>query len=153
MDLKSFPVESGKIFLADTSEAFRELEGEDTPVDERVWVVVRQASQADNIKRADLHTKREIKYTANELGQVDSWARVYSDNALRRRMVEVYLTLKEVGNLMSGDKPVFDKMPAKEIEAKRFEAIWGDLHPVVAEAIHEAVLQQNPDWRFDRQGE
>ena len=152
MDIKKFPVESGKIFLADLDPVFRQLEG-DVPVDDRVWVVVRQASQADNIKRADMYTRRERKYGADAVGNIDSISTVYHENVLRRQCFECYLTLKDVGNLMDGEKPVFPKMPAKDIPQKEFEDIWGKLHPTIAMALHQAVLQVNPDWLFDRQGE
>jgi hypothetical protein len=146
VDLKTFPVESGKIFLADVSPEFAELEG-DVPVDERVWVIIRQATQADNMRRADLYTKRETKYTAGTDGLIDSFSRVYTENILRRRMEECRLTLKDIGNLTMEGKPLFAKMPAKSIPQKEFEDLWGNLpDPRIAEAIHLAVLQVNADW-------
>jgi len=152
VNLQSFPVESTKLFLADLSPEFAELEGE-VPVDDRVWIVARQATQADNMSRADMYTKREVKYGTDTSGSFDSVSRVYNENALRRHMFEVFLTLKDIGNLKDGDKNVFPKMPAKDIKRSEFEAIWGNLHPTVATAIHLACMQQNPDWVLDRQGE
>jgi hypothetical protein len=146
MDLKTFPAESGKIFLADISPEFAELEG-DVPVDDRVWVVIKQATQSDNMRRADLYTKRETKYSADAAGVIDSFSRVYTENVLRRRMEEVRLTLKDIGNLVDDGKPVFPKMPARDIPQKEFEELWGKLpDPRIAEAVHAAVLQVNADW-------
>lgn len=147
MDIQKFPAESGKIYLADVSPEFAELEGKDTPIDERVWVIVRQATQADNMRRADMHVRRETKYTADATGTIDSISRISNENPERRRMEEVRLTLREVGNLTNDGKPFFAKMPARDILQKEWEEMWGRLpDPRIATAIHAAVLQQNPDW-------
>jgi len=148
MDVQKYLVESDKIFLADMLIEFKDLEGDIDP-DERAWVIVRQASQADNIKRADLLRQREEKYGMNDAGQANSYSHVYNDNVLRRRMEEVRLTLKDCGNLTIGDKSLFPKMPAKDISRGDFEAIWGALHPVIADAIHTAALTINKTWAFE----
>ncbi len=147
MDLKTFPAESGKIFLADEYEPFAKLEGEDTPIDERAWVIVRQATQADNIRRNDLFLKRETKYSAGSDGMIDSISRVYNENPLRRQMEEVRLTLKEVGNLNVDSKPYFTKLPARDMTQAEFEKLWGGIpDPRIADAIHACVLKINQDW-------
>ena len=146
MDIKKYAVESDKIFLADESPEFAKLEGE-VPEDERVWVKVRQATQADNIRLADINTQRERKYSGDQLtGNVNSVSLVYNSNPLRRQATQVYLTVVEIGNLTDGDKPVFDVAPLKKMPEATFLAKWGSLRTELANAIHKACLKVNPDW-------
>lgn len=154
MDLTRFMTEK-TMFLADVSPAFKMMEG-DVQESDKVYVTIRQASQEDNIKRSDLLAKREVKYGRRDSSDstVDSVSDVLEDNQPRRRMLEAYWTLSNVGNLDRGDKPWFKAMPAKtKMLQNEFEKAWGELHPVVAAAISAAVLEVNADWNLVRQGE
>jgi hypothetical protein len=154
MDLTRFMTEQ-TVFLADLSLAFKLMEG-DVPEQDKAWVSVRQATQDDNIKRSDLLSKREVKYGRKDSSDnsVDSVSDVLDDNQPRRRMLEAFWTLTNVGNLDRGDKPWFKAMPAKtKMQQNEFEKAWGELHPTVAAAISAAVLEVNPDWNQARQGE
>jgi hypothetical protein len=147
MDItKMFATESERIFLAEVSPTFAGLEGE-LPPEERAWVIIRQATTEENTKRSAMFAKRETKYEAGPDGRVGSISDVYYDNSLNRKMHEVFWTLKDVGNLTLGDKPVFSKVPPKIGSVSEFEKEWGRLPLEVALAIHEAVLVQNPTWR------
>ncbi len=151
MKLKKLPIVSDRLILADLSPAFKAVEdatGEVQPND-RVWVIVRQATQEDNQRRADLYAKRETRYEADgATDRIASISEVYQDNPLRRMMLEVYWTLQETGNLVTEDgKPYFQTTPAKKMPQAEFEALWGQLDPALARAIYAAVLQVNVDWR------
>ncbi len=148
MKIKKLPVVSDRIILADLSPAFKTLEGEVEPQD-RAWVIVRQATQEDAQRRADLYAKRETRYESDQgTDRIAAISEVYQDNPLRRMMLEAYWTLQETGNLTTEDeKPYFHTLPAKKMPQAEFEALWGGLDPVVARAIYLAVLQANPDWR------
>jgi hypothetical protein len=102
----------------------------------------------DHTRRADLVAEREERIHYDGSGRANSWGQVFKENPLRRSAVEVYCTLTDCGNLTLDDnKPVFPKMPANKMTQAEFDAIWGNLPPFVAKAIHEAVLSVNPDWR------
>ena len=145
MDLKQFTTESEPLILADLDPEFKALEGE-VEVAERVTVVVRQATMQDNMKRADLNKKRERRLIADDMGQVGAIGQVYESNPLRRAMYETYWTLNSVSNLTVDGKPVFSKMPVNQMSWPEFDVAWGSLNPIVARAIHAAVLKVNPDW-------
>lgn len=154
MDLTRLMTEK-TMFLADVSPEFALLEGE-VADHEKVYVTVRQASQDDNIKRSDLLSKREVKWNRRDSADqsVGSVSDVIEDNQPRRRMLEAFWTLANVGNLNRGEQPWFKAMPAKtKMQQGEFEKAWGDLHPVVAAAISAAVLKVNADWNLIRQGE
>jgi len=96
-----------------------------------------------------LQSKREVRYTgADESGLAVS--EVIDDNWRERIQHEAYWTLQDVGNLERNGKPVFPKMPANIMKWEEFTSIWGKLHPLVAQTIHRAVRQFNPDWDWQQ---
>jgi hypothetical protein len=112
-----------------------------------VWVIIKQATQADNIRLNDLPGSRELKYGADRTGAINSFSRIYNENVLRRRMEEVRLTLVDIGNFTDDGKPYFSKLPARDVPQKEFEDLWGKLPDKrIADAIHAAVLSVNVDW-------
>ena len=149
MDLSTVVVESNKIFLADVSDEFKRKEG-DVAVDLRANVTIRQATQADNVKIQDFRQKREVKYGYEPGAQgASSVSRIYYDNPARLRMQQAYLTITEVGNLDIAGKPIFSKLPTKEMSLKDFEEAWGKLPPFVADALFMAVVSVNADWLYE----
>ncbi len=153
MKAKTIPVISDKIFLADTSPAFAAAELADNPEVEtnpelRAWVKVRQATTANNRRRADLIKERERKWTGDSEGNVAAVSVVYRDNPVTRRMVEAEMTLAEIGNLQNEKGEPLFVFPIKE---DVFERTWMSLDPMYTDAIYTAVLTVNKDWF--RQGE
>ncbi len=148
MNIKSFPTTSDPIYLCDISDKIAAIEdAQNIERDQRVNVVVRQATEADNIARSQMFSRRETSYSG--IGQPDKFAvsEVRQQNYHELMMMEAYWTLQEVNHLLGdGDKPVFDKMPAKQMTKEQFKTAWGGLPPVIAEAIHASVLKVNPDW-------
>ena len=149
MKIKTHPVVSGQIFLADVSPEFAKTELEQNPEvatrpELRAWVKVRQATTADNRARAELYRERERRWNGNVDGTVTSVSMVYRDNPFVRQMKEVEMTLAEVGNMEDeDDKPLID-LPIKR--AEDFEKRWLSLDAMVTNAIHSAVLTVNLDW-------
>lgn len=148
MDLKKFATESEPVILADVSLPFKIFEGDDIREEERVYVIVRQATQEANIKRSGLLARHEVKYNRDS---TDSISEVIDDNRAYRQMLEAYWTLEGVYNLKDGDKDWFK--PIKKSTQTEFEKSWGALRPVVANAISLAVLKVNPTWDSARSGE
>ena len=142
MKLKSTPTFSDKTYLADIDPDFKRLEG-DVEHDCRVWVIVRQGTEDDNHRRADLVSKRERKWNYDKAGKFESASDVYDENFYQRRMLEVYLTLVDLGN---DDDSTFKYPPKEKMSLSDFERVWGGLDPVVCSAIHSAVLKLNADW-------
>lgn len=149
MDFSTVVIDSNKIFLADVSEDFKRREG-DVPAEERAWVTVRQATQADNIRIQDVRQKREVKYGYEPGSQgASSVSRVYYDNPARLRMQQAWLTIVEIGNFTLNGKPPFAKLPTREMMQKDFETAWGALPPFVADALSAAVFSVNVDWLLE----
>ena len=152
MNLNSLPTVSDKIILADIYPPFKALEDQGGEVEpsQRVWVIVRQASEEDHRNRAGLTARREAAYTLNDAGQLASASEAVTENVLERVMLETYYTLVDVGNLDRDGQPVFPTLPAKKMKRGEFEKIWGSLPLPLCEAIHKAVRSMNPDWDWER---
>ena len=151
MHLSSKPIKSERLILADLSPAFLKLEDKDSETEEhkRTWVVVRQATTEDHMARAGLYARRETKYGAEAAtGKIDSVAEVHEENYERRKMFEVYWTLDDVGNLDIDDtgKPVFEKLPAKQLSLSAFEKVWGTFPTELSDAIWRACVSFNETW-------
>jgi DNA-binding cell septation regulator SpoVG len=149
MDLDALQIVSDKVILANINKRFAAFEG-DKEESERVWVIVTQATEEDHRKRAGLTARREAAYTLSEDGKLTSANEAVTENVYERIMLEVHATLRDVGNLVRGDKPVFPTMPAKSMKRADFEKIWGKLPPILCEAIHDVVRSMNPDWDWER---
>ena len=150
MDLSTLPTVSDKIVLADIHPDYAKLEAAHVQSpDERVWVIVSQATEQDARNRAALTARREASYTFGEDGKMKHAGEAVTENVYERIMLETYCTLQDVGNLMRNGKPVFPTMPAKLGKRADFEKAWGSLPPVLAEAIHKAVRSMNPDWDWE----
>lgn len=144
MDITSLPTVSGPIYLAVVSKEFARLEGDVQNDNDRVWVIVRQATEEHAIARSSLVAKREMKF-----GVDGSVSEVINDNPRERAMREAWYTLVEIGNLTLGDKPVFAKKPIYGMKFEDFKAEWGKLPVPVSSALHKAVRITNPDWDWE----
>ncbi len=165
MKLKSLAV-SPPLLLRDLSPEFKQHEGKDeeVPESQRVSVIVRQATEQDNIARGELQARRQMQWGAGAVSEI------VEDNPRQRFMYEAHWTLVEVRNLerektdekgkpvldVNGDPiyvPVFptDK-PIHKMSFTDFEKIWGGLESYITMAIHAAVRQTNPDWDWEGKG-
>ncbi len=152
MDLNALTSKSEPIVLADVSPEFKAFEGKDLERDKRVAVVVRAATSADKINRKAISSQQETKYTSDLRGGV-AISRVVDVNTEYRKMMECYWTVESFTNLVRGGTPVFSKTPLRDMVREEFIRIWGDLPPELTDAIHAAVLQQNPIWDDELLGE
>ena len=165
MKLKSLAV-SPPLYLRDLSDEFKKREdadyqtehGPDTviPDNQKAAAIVRQATEQDNIARAELQARRQMQWGAGAVSEI------VEDNPRQRFMYEAHWTLVEVRNLdyESKDKegntillPVFptDK-PIHKLAFADFEKIWGGLESFITMALHKAVRQINPDWDWAGEG-
>jgi hypothetical protein len=143
MKLKSLAV-SPPLFLRDLSDEFKKREDAEGEIleSDRTNVIVRQATEADNIARAELQAKRQMQWGAGAISEI------VEDNPRQRMMYEAHWTLVEVRNLTWEDgSPVFpaDK-PIHKMPFPDFEKIWGGLESYITLALHKAVLKINKDW-------
>jgi hypothetical protein len=103
-------------------------------------IKVIQAREGGRIARQQLWEKFERTYEA--AGDITVAQEV--NPAIVRRL-EVFLTLAAC-NITTGEKqePLF-KFPLKEAE---FNQAWATLPPIVADEIHEKVMEMNPPWNY-----
>jgi hypothetical protein len=141
--VNSKPVVSNPLYLREMSEEFAKREGE-VKDEERAYVIVRQATEQDNINRAELQAKRQMQWGAGAVSEI------VEDNPRQRFMYEVYWTLNDVGNLEFDDgRPVFPTLPANKMKFSDFEKLWGGLESWLTAPIHKAVRKMNPDWDWE----
>ena len=146
MDLTSLPTVSDRIYLSDVSGDFSLLENE-TDIEKRAWVRVRIANEADNIRRAELLGRRDVKYL--EPNTNTTFAETIFDNPRTRAKMETYWTLEDVGNLVMNNQSLFPITPVRAMPLVDFENIWHVLPIDVATAIYAAVLYANRAWVGD----
>lgn len=165
MAIKAMPVTSDRIFLGDLlnndypdtprgrtikqiSERVAVLEGDCDPGD-RAWVMIRQATEADNMHRADRVSKRTVRWKGEDVEETRD------DNLREQWALEVYMCLVDTGNLYDiKDKPLFtfkDTTAGYRKLAMGFQDFlnaYGTLPTAVILAIRRAVLETNPDWDY-----
>lgn len=153
MAIKALPIVSQPIYLAELSDEVKEMEG-DCPKDERAWVIVRQATEADNTQRAALRSEVTVRW------QKDGTAEEIRDVNLREMWaMEIYLTLCDAGNILDADdKPLFkfvDTGPYGKVKHgfADFKKAYGSLASPVTASIRRAVYKINSDWDWFAAGE
>ncbi len=145
MKLKSLAV-SPPIPLREMSDEFKKNEGpdEEVPEGQRAAVIVRQATEQDNIARAELQARRQMQWGAGAVSEI------VEDNPRQRFMYEAHMTLVEVRHLEWEDgTPVFASTPIHKMKFADFEKVWGGLESYITMAIHKAVRKTNPDWDWE----
>lgn len=146
MKVKTSPVVSPPIPLREMSEEFAKHEGE-VKDEERCMAIVRQATEQDNIARAELQARRQMQWGAGAVSEI------VEDNPRQRFMYEAWWTLVEVINLEYEDgTPVFPSTPIHKMKFADFEKIWGARESYITQAIHKAVRKTNPDWDWEGEG-
>ncbi len=105
-------------------------------------VMIKQVNQGKQERRNDLFA--EFKRTFNLDGTTTVTQRISFDDIKR---LEVFLTMSSC-NIVDGDTKkslfTFENGELKDEVAFRFA--WAKLPPIVADEIHEKVLEQNPMW-------
>ncbi len=146
MAIQAVPIISEKIYLSEISEEVAKLEG-DCDKKEMAWVIVRQATEADNMQRADKESDITLEY--GDGGKVTERRRT---NLRERWAYEVYTSLHDAGNIFApGGKELFtfmDKGDYQKVKGgfKKFMDDYGSLGSAVTNAIRRAVYTVNPDW-------
>ena len=128
------------------------------------YVVVRQATQQEMERRADMNTSISRTYREGTKS-----VEVKGGSSMEeQRRVESYLTLSDcnialpVVNSKGEDtgeyEPAFkfrriDGMIRVDMTPDQFSRVWGRLPSHWAKAIHDAVLTVNRQWDADAEGE
>ena len=109
--------------------------------DGATMVTIRQATQGGHELRNDLFAEFKREYDGNSIRVVQ---RISFDDIRRR---EVFLTLSAC-NIMdeNGKNPLFTFENGLLKNEAVFSKAWGKLPPIVANEIHEKVLEMNPLW-------
>jgi len=170
MAIKAMPIVSDRVFLSDLlggadpatstgqvkaaiSRQVAVLEGDCSP-DERAWVIVRQATEADNMRRSGRVAKRTVKW--GDGGDVEE---TRDDNLREQWAYEIYLCLCETGNIANyNGEPLFKFKDAGGYQKvaggfEQFLKAYGSLPSAVTAAIRRAVLDANSDWDWLALGE
>lgn len=168
MAIKAMPIVSGQVYLSDllseyptdeegeltnrakvyksVSDAVAKLEG-DCPKDEAAWVIVRQATEQDNIRRADRVANRTVRWAGEDVSETRD------DNMREQWAFEVWMCLCDTGNLLTrSGQPLFRFKESThgyrqlDMNFADFLTAYGSLPSVVTTAMRRAVLDTNPDW-------
>ena len=146
MAIHATPIISNKIYLADLSDDVHALEG-DCEKKDRAWVMVRQATEADNMRLAARGAESTIEWDNSGLVREKR-----SDNFRERWAYQVFMTLHDSGNILNPQgKNLFsfiDKQDYRQVKGgfKVFLEAFGSLPSVVTGAILTAIYKTNPDW-------
>jgi len=158
MAIKAIPTISSKIFLRNLNDDVRKLEGEDCQEADWAWVIVRQATEEDNMRRADLRKDSVVEWVTEE-GSDSVGVKEYRQfNQRKAWALEVYMTLVDAGNLFADDAgvvPLFEfenAVPTRKLKhtLAEFEKLYGRLPSSVAGSILAAVHSVNLDWALLR---
>ena len=114
----------------------KELETDDGAT----MVTIRQATQGGFEFRNTLMDELRREYNGTTITVVQ---RISFDDIRRR---EVFLTLCGSNILDKNGKPLFEFVSEQLISEDKFLKAWGSLPPVIAQEIHEKVLEMNPLW-------
>jgi len=143
--IETKPIISDKLYLSELSERVAKIEGDCAKTD-KAWVIVRQATEGDNLRRADRRADSVVEW------QRDGVAREKRrDNIRDTWAYEVYLTLCDAGNINANGKPLFTFEDAGDYTKikggfQNFLTAYGQLPSVVTASILRAVYKINPDW-------
>jgi hypothetical protein len=136
MSIKIMPAITKDFTLEMSDEVFNE-EGEPPTT-----LTVRQASQGEHERRGQLFAKW---ITSTKLDGTNNFEREFNYQQLKR--LEVFLTLVDC-NLTNGStgKPQFTFKNGRLDSRPAFDVAWDDLPVMIADEIHDKVLETNPDW-------
>lgn len=147
MAIKTAPIFK-TVYLGELDPRVAELEG-DCLQEERAWVKVRQATEADNMEISALTSKQKLTYTKSGATEQEQ-----DFNPREIRAMEVFKCLVDIGNIFADDE---GKVPLFKFEShgsyskvaggfQRFKEAYGSLPAVVTAAMLRAVYSVNPGW-------
>jgi len=108
--------------------------------DGATMVIIRQATQGGHELRNDLFSEFKREYDGATIKVVQ---RISFDDIRRR---EVFLTMCSCNVVGENGKPLFKFVNETLTNESDFQASWSKLPPVIAQEIHEKVLEMNPLW-------
>lgn len=108
-------------------------------------VTIKQATQRGHEKRAALFSNIVRELSSNDEADMVRLIQRFSFEELKR--IESYLTMAGCNILDENGKPLFRFDAKGRIPEGKFNDAWGQLPPLVAEEIHEKVLEVNVDWQ------
>jgi hypothetical protein len=161
MAIKTVAVISSQLFLGDLYDKVKELEDEggECPQNERVWVMIRQATESDTAQVAEMRSKTVVRWVSDGAERGSIPEEVRDDNPRLLWAWQVYLTLHDAGNLFDDDEtPLFEfesKGPYNRVKGgfDKFMKSYGKLPAPVATSLLMAVGSINPGWGILAQGE
>lgn len=109
-------------------------------------IKVIQAREGANIERMELWKKFERRF--QDQGDITVTQEI-SPAIVRRK--EVFLTLVAC-NLTTGEAPNTKSLFSFPLKENEFNKAWATLPPVLADEIHEKVLEMNLDWAYSGEG-
>jgi hypothetical protein len=143
MAIKTTPVLSKPIYLGDLSADVKAMEEGDEP-DDLAWVVVRQATEADQQRLSGMSSETRTIFSDGGTEQIQD------TNPAELRALQVFRCLTDAGNIydLDGKTPLFrfDKDGVDMGGFSEFKKAYGRLHPAAAGAIMLAVYKTNPHW-------
>ena len=135
-------------FELERSDALYGTDGEPTRV------TIRQATQAQNEKRSRVFSELQRVFKAqqeDEEGNSFTLRSNWTNEELKR--TEAFLTMVDCNLLDEDDKPLFrfkkrkgDDKQYLDMSTHEFSEAWGRLPPIIANEIHEKVLEVNLTW-------
>lgn len=117
--------------------------------DESTSVTIKQARQHEHATRMDHWNKFERRYSSMNPDQVSivQELSIESIKMLEARMTLVECNIEnEDGSLLFPSKKGTNGHPQLDMDPKEFEEAWGSLPPLVADEIHEKIVEVNPMW-------
>lgn len=145
MTITATPIISEEIYLQDMSDDVKDLEG-DCPRDEQAWVMVRQATESDNLRHEQQVATVELTHEGGKTYEKRQ------SNIRQEWAFETFLALHAAGNIEGPDGgPLFefkDTGPYNRVKGtfEKFKETYGLLPGPVARAIIRAVYTINSDW-------
>lgn len=150
------PQKKDHILLQDLSEDFKDLEGFDCPDDEKAYVSVRQATEADAMEIAELRSERTVQWVPDKSGQVNP----QENTDINERLIwcnQAYRALTGAGHI---DYPVYDDdgeivdwEPVFKFKNRKFDGelpdfkeAWGKLDDLGVYVVLKAIYAVNPQW-------
>ena len=115
-------------------------------------VTIRQATRAQTEQRAEIFAETTRVWNDENFGQIELKSH-WTVAELEREEVRLTMCecdiLDEDGNALFRSRQDKKGRPYLAMSKAEFDRAWGMLPDEVARAIHEKVLEVNPQWRLD----
>ncbi len=146
MAIKALPTVSDVIYLQDLVPQIELLEGE-CPNEEKAYVIVRQATEADSMAIDQMSSERRVVWSENEVQEI-------RDSRMREVWaMQVFRCMCDAGNIFGPDGEPLCKFSSGKMHARYVEGTFRDFlksfgaqSPLVTRALRYAAWEMNPDW-------